>query len=105
YQGTFLDDNGLQKTPDLHCINHTAQGLKVLSIDAQLRRLIPWRSVNEVLEYLSGVYQNDSQSIAVFADDAEKFGSWPGTFQLIYEEHYLDDLLTALEENADWLQT
>lgn len=105
YQGTFLDDNGLQKTPDLHCINHTAQGLKVLSIDAQLRRLIPWRSVNEVLEYLSGLYQNDSQSIAVFADDAEKFGSWPGTFQLIYEEHYLDDLLTALEENADWLQT
>lgn len=105
YQGTFLDDNGLQNGQDLHRINHTAQGLKVLSIDAQLRQLIPWRSVNEVLKYLSDLHQKDSQSLAVFADDAEKFGSWPGTFQLIYEEQYLDNLLTALEENGDWLQT
>ena len=105
YKGTFLDDNGLQKAQDLHRINHTAQGLKVLSIDAQLRQLIPWRSVTEIVEYLSDLHQKDSQSIAIFADDAEKFGSWPGTFQLIYEENYLEDLLMALEENADWLQT
>jgi alpha-amylase len=104
YTGTFLDDNGLQKAQDLHRINDT-QGLKVLSIDAQLRQLIPWRSVNEVVKYLSELHQRNSQSIVVSADDAEKFGSWPGTFQLMYEENYLDDLLIALEENGEWLQT
>jgi len=109
YKGTFLDDNGLLNAGasqyDLHRVNHTAQGLKVLSIDARLRQLIPWRSPAEILEYLSGLHQKDYQSIAVFADDAEKFGSWPGTFQLIYEENYLDDLLTTLEKNGNWLQT
>jgi alpha-amylase len=109
YKGTFLDDNGLLNAgvsqQDLYRVNHTAQGLKVLSIDAHLRQLIPWRSVNKIVEYLSNLHQKDSSSIAIFADDAEKFGSWPGTFQLIYEENYLDNLLTALEENGDWLQT
>jgi len=109
YTGTFLDDNGLLNAgvlqQDLHRVHRTTEGVKVLSIDAQLRQLIPWHSVNEVVEYLFELHQKDSQSIAVFADDAEKFGSWPGTFQLIYEEHYFDDLLTALEKNEDWLQT
>lgn len=105
YRGTFIDDNGLKSACDLHCVNQTAQGLKVLSIDAHLRRLIPWRSVHEVLDYLSDLHQNDAGAIAVFADDAEKFGCWPGTFQLIYEEQYLENLLVAIEENADWLQT
>ncbi len=108
YKGTFLDDNGLMNAgalqQDLHRINHTAQGLKVLSIDAQLRQLIPWRPVDEVVKYLSQLHSEEPQSIAVFADDAEKFGSWPGTFQLIYEENYLEDLLTAFEGNADWLE-
>jgi alpha-amylase len=44
-------------------------------------------------------------ALALFADDGEKFGAWPGTFDLVYTRGWLDKLCIALEENADWLHT
>lgn len=109
YRWTLLDDNGLKNAgvppQNLHQVNRTVEGLNILSIDARLRQLIPWHSVDEVIGYLSALHQESSEAICVYADDAEKFGSWPGTHQLIYEENYLEDLLIALENNAGWLQT
>lgn len=109
YHWTLLDDNGLANagvsSHDLHQVNCTAEGLKVLSIDARLRQLIPWHSVGDTIDYLLALHQENPDAICVYADDAEKFGSWPGTHQLIYEENYLENLLTALQNNAGWLQT
>jgi alpha-amylase len=109
YRWTLLDDNALQNagvaSQDLYRMQRTAAGLNVLSIDAHLRQLIPWQDISEIVDYLSALHQKDPNAICVYADDAEKFGGWPGTFQLIYEENYLEDLLATLEKNNNLLQT
>ena len=40
----------------------------------------------------------------VFGDDGEKFGSWPGTKQHVYENGWLRRFFDALAANRDWLQ-
>jgi len=104
YCWSMLDENGLPPA-SVQRGWHQIKGLTLFSIDAQLRQLLPWRPVTEIIEYLRHVHQRDAEAVVVFADDAEKFGSWPGTYSLVYEKGYLEDLLAALEENADWLQT
>jgi 4-alpha-glucanotransferase len=39
-----------------------------------------------------------------YADDGEKFGLWPGTYQWVYEERYLERLFESLEQHADWIR-
>ena len=42
--------------------------------------------------------------MAVFADDGEKFGSWPDTLKPVYEEGWLRQFFDLVRENADWIQ-
>src|SRR3981189_480216 len=35
----------------------------------------------------------------------EKFGCWPGTFKHCYTDGWLEEFLSALEENSSWLKT
>jgi len=68
-----------------------------------LRYLVPFGKVEDVIKYLRDAAATHPDGVAVFGDDMEKFGVWPGTFEHCYENHWLEDLLTALEENSDWL--
>ena len=52
-----------------------------------------------------GSSKSGNSSLVVFADDGEKFGGWPGTFEWVFENGWLDRFFTALESNSDWLQT
>jgi len=38
------------------------------------------------------------------ADDGEKFGVWPGTYEHVYQNGWLDRFFDALVENTDWLE-
>jgi 4-alpha-glucanotransferase len=71
----------------------------------ELRYLIPFRKVEESIVYFREAAKSHPGGTAAFGDDMEKFGVWPGTFQHCYAEGWLTDFFTALEENADWLQT
>jgi alpha-amylase len=42
---------------------------------------------------------------AIFADDGEKFGSWPGTHRSVYGEGWLRRFFGGIAERADWLTT
>ncbi|MDD5038571.1 MAG: DUF1926 domain-containing protein [Dehalococcoidales bacterium] len=81
---------------------------KVFATSKYLRYSIPWHDVSEVIEYLrwqAGSAPN-SQSpvrIAVMGDDGEKFGVWPGTYQHCWENGWVEQFLTSLEENQEWL--
>jgi alpha-amylase len=77
----------------------------VFSINETLRRLIPWKTPGETIGYLRQLHAANDQALAVFADDGEKFGAWPGTFQYIFNEGWLDGFFAALEANRDWLET
>jgi alpha-amylase len=56
-----------------------------------------------VIQYLREAAMTHPGGVAVFGDDMEKFGVWPGTFEHCYDNHWLEDFLTALENNFDWL--
>ena len=80
--------------------------LCVFPINQPLRHIIPWHAGEESIAYLKGVHERaGDEAIVVFADDGEKFGGWPGTFDYVYTRGWLDTFFTLLEENAAWLQT
>jgi len=78
-------------------------GLCLFPISKKLRYTIPFREPEETVEYLRELATEDGGRIAVFADDGEKFGSWPDTYQHCYQNGWLERFFSALEANAGWL--
>lgn len=68
----------------------------VLAIDERLRYLIPFRPPEEIAEYVRDL-RADGHRLAVFADDGEKFGGWPGTRDWVYGKGWLRDFLDVME--------
>lgn len=68
-----------------------------------LRYYIPFRQVSETIDYLRRAAGAHPAGFAAMGDDMEKFGIWPGTYELCYREGWLDQFFTALEHNFDWL--
>ncbi len=68
----------------------------VFAIDERLRYLIPFRPPSEIATYVREL-RAGGHRLAVFADDGEKFGGWPGTHEWVYEKGWLRDFLTAME--------
>ncbi|MBD3236704.1 MAG: hypothetical protein GF330_08375, partial [Candidatus Eisenbacteria bacterium] len=62
----------------------------------RLRYRIPFAPPEQVLATLEAMLPDGG--LAVYADDGEKFGSWPGTRALCYEEGWLARFLSALEQ-------
>ena len=74
-----------------------SQGKRValFPIDERLRYLIPFRPPEEIVEYFEDL-RTGGHRLAVFADDGEKFGGWPGTREWVYERGWLSRFLDAL---------
>ena len=79
--------------------------LKVFPINEKLRFLIPFHPVKEVISYLKSQATEKEQKLAVMADDGEKFGIWPGTFELVYGQNWLEEFFSELEKNIKWIKT
>jgi alpha-amylase len=77
--------------------------LNVFPISEKLRYFIPFRRVEEVIEYLSSLAQDGREHLIVYADDGEKFGTWPGTHKHVYTDGWLKRFLDALTENP-WIE-
>ena len=76
----------------------------VFPLNERLRYLIPFKPVEEVLEYLKTFLdREEDEAIVVYGDDGEKFGSWPGTHNLIYEEKWLSNFIEQCLKQ-DWLE-
>jgi alpha-amylase len=106
----ILDDNHFKAAglPDAALAGHfltEEQGvsLALFPISQRLRYLIPFREPAETIAYLRERAAIAPGGIAVMADDAEKFGGWPGTYDWVYRRGWLKRFLQALRENADWL--
>jgi len=108
---TIVDDNnfqhaGLSEEQSLgHFTARSADGqaIEIFPINAFLRRAIPFRPPEEALDHLRRLAGDDSR-LALFADDAEKLGEWPGTHQWVYQEGWLERFFHLLADNRDWLQ-
>ncbi len=69
----------------------------------RLRYLIPFRPVDATIKELRARADGGAK-LVVYADDGEKFGSWPGTFQRVHKEGWLESFFAALEQ-ADFIET
>lgn len=77
--------------------------LKVFPINKTLRYFVPFKLPEETIKYLQSI-ASESAVAAILFDDGEKFGIWPGTHKWVYEDGYLESLLTELEKNSDWIE-
>ena len=75
--------------------------LRVFPINERLRHLIPFADVDKSLEYL-GERRGRTAAVTVM-DDGEKFGGWPGTYQHVYEEGWLDRFFDRVLQTP-WLR-
>jgi alpha-amylase len=78
--------------------------LCLFPISKKLRYTIPFQEPEETIEHLHGLATEDGGRVAIFADDGEKFGSWPETYEHCYTNGWLERFFGALEENGDWIQ-
>ena len=69
-----------------------------------LRYAIPFKPIEEIDKYFKEIEEN-GDDLAVFGDDGEKFGLWPGTFEHVYNGGWLNAFFTYLAENKKWLKT
>jgi len=80
--------------------------LRVFGTEQGLRYRIPFRGVDEVIDYLRDHATEDGERIGTMGDDGEKFGSWPKTWAHCWGEgRWVDRFFEALETNGDWLTT
>jgi alpha-amylase/alpha-mannosidase (GH57 family) len=104
------DDHLLQagvasdKLAGYYITEEEGETVRVFPINRNLREAIPFRPPEEIIKYLKSIPNPDGSATAVFVDDGEKFGLRPETHQWIYEEGYLEKLLSLLEENSDWIE-
>ncbi len=82
----------------LHAPFWTESGGKrvaLFPIDERLRYLIPFRPPAATAEYLREL-RAAGRPLAVFVDDGEKFGGWPGTKDWVYTRGWLAQFLDAI---------
>lgn len=104
YRYVLLDDDvgyrsGLSRE-DVHkafLTEYSGRLVGVLFIDAPIRYILPWRSHNEVLNYIRG-YSSLRGEYVLWGSDAEKFGEWWDKAQA---EQWLSLFLYHLKQSED----
>lgn len=111
-QYTIIDDNhfksvGLrdEELYGYYITEYDGENLLVFPGLEVLRYAIPFKSVEKVHESFQDI-KAAGGDVAIFGDDGEKFGLWPGTYDYVYEkEHWLESFFRYLTENTSWLET
>jgi len=83
---------------------HEGYAVKLLPIQKRLRYLIPFGTVEEVLDELKRQADRNPGGLAIYADDGEKFGVWPDTHKHCYSDGWLTEFFEAVNAASDWLE-
>lgn len=75
----------------------------VFPISKHLRYTIPFQEPEATIDVLRRNVSDGGETVVVFADDGEKFGVWPKTYDHVYTNGWLDRFFSVLEENLDWI--
>jgi 4-alpha-glucanotransferase len=78
--------------------------LKVFPGSERLRYLIPFQEPHASYEYLRRVAEQTPGAVVVFADDGEKLGTWPDTFDHVYTHGWLRRFCDMIVGNRAWLE-
>ncbi len=79
--------------------------LSVFPISQKMRYAMPFEDPQVAIDILRGYATEDGDSLVVMADDGEKFGIWPGTWETVYNQKWLERFFTLVSKNSDWLST
>lgn len=82
------------------------QGVKlnIFPISQRLRYYIPFQVVPKTIEYLGACATESGNNVLVMADDGEKFGLWPETNKHVYNDKWLENFLSEIDRNLEWIQ-
>jgi len=113
YRYTVLDDNHLRAAAvaedemwGTYTTDDQGRLLTIFGGEQGLRYRIPWLPVGELIDYLRAAASAGGTRIGIMGDDGEKFGGWPGTYELCWGKgRWVDECFEALEANATWLTT
>jgi len=78
--------------------------LRVFPINKTMRYSIPFKPVDETIQFLQQIAVDWEGKAVTLGDDGEKFGIWPHTHKWVYTDGYLKSLFAALEQNSDWIK-
>src|SRR5581483_5254448 len=84
------DLNGYYLTED------AGNTLAVFPISKALRYTMPFAAVDETIRVLRDAATEKGDVIVTFADDGEKFGVWPQTYEHVYTNGWLEEFFTKL---------
>ncbi|MBN2081539.1 DUF1926 domain-containing protein [bacterium] len=108
---TLLDDYHFESSalPDqvkreYFITEHAGRQVALMPISKKLRYTLPFKPVQDTIEYLRELAEDTAQPpLVVFGDDGEKFGVWPDTHEWVYERGWLKDFFETLDGALDWL--
>jgi alpha-amylase len=108
---TITDDShfrsaGLQEneTWGYYLTEDSGKTLAIFPINERMRYLIPFEPIQKTIELLKEVAAQGGTPTVIMADDGEKFGGWPGTFEHCYQKGWVEDFFKVLEDNLDWVR-
>lgn len=94
-----------EETYGYYLTEEQGEAVGVFPISEKMRYLVPFRQVDETIDFLRSVATEVGDRCVVLMDDGEKFGGWPDTYGWVYEQGWLERFFQALEDNADWIDT
>lgn len=77
--------------------------LKIFPASELLRYYIPFDEPSKSIEYFRSLATEEGDVTIVYADDGEKFGIWPKTYEHVYKNGWLERFIKALLDNKDWI--
>jgi alpha-amylase len=78
--------------------------LKIFPGSETLRYTIPFQEPHASYEFLRRLADRRPGATVVFADDGEKLGAWPETYDHVYTRGWLNRFCDMLLGNRDWLE-
>ncbi|HXQ92341.1 MAG TPA: alpha-amylase/4-alpha-glucanotransferase domain-containing protein, partial [Nitrososphaerales archaeon] len=107
---TVIDDvsfesSGLDESDcfEPYLVESRGNFVTVFPILKKLRYYIPFKPVATSIAFLRDAALRNF-NIAVYADDGEKFGAWPSTFDRVYKEGWLESFLKTIAKQ-NWIET
>ncbi|MFH1854021.1 MAG: alpha-amylase/4-alpha-glucanotransferase domain-containing protein, partial [Candidatus Omnitrophota bacterium] len=70
-----------------------------------LRYSIPFRMPRDNIRYFKQASRKKKDPLFTYGDDAEKFGEWPWTHELVYKKGWLNNFFNRLRKSGKWLKT
>ena len=77
--------------------------VKVFPASELLRYYIPFEEPSKCIEYLKSCATEGGEVTIAYADDGEKFGVWPKTYDHVYKNGWLERFIRTLLDNKDWI--